>query len=400
MEKLRVSIIIPVYNGSNFLGQAIDSALNQDYENKEILVINDGSSDDGATRRLALSYGSRIRYLEKENGGTASALNYGIRAMTGDYFSWLSHDDLFMKTKLTDQMRAMRDSGTTISQGNYRLFSEEGGGSVTTSFQRYYDEETLERASFLFFWAEEHFSSLLFHRGHFDRVGQFDERLDTAQDNEFMFRLLRGQRVAFVERPVSAVRLHKDSGTSLVRDVVDAENRKLFLRLAGALSETESRQIFGEQSTFLCKVAGIIKSMGGEKELRLIEEQMAKAILEERGQAFRRIDALEDACRAPVLFGAGQYGIRLKYELSARGIEPAYFVDNDPRKAGTRIDGIPCRTVEHLRDDPGRCVIITQKLYDAAYRQLREIGIGSFRLKEEVDALLLRSAPRYIPSGR
>ena len=74
----KVSIVIPVYNGANYLGEAIDSALEQTYENIEIIVVNDGSTDDGATREIALSYGDRIRYFEKENGGVSSALNLGI----------------------------------------------------------------------------------------------------------------------------------------------------------------------------------------------------------------------------------------------------------------------------------------------------------------------------------
>ena len=88
-----VSIVIPVYNGSNFLSQAIEAALSQTYKNIEILVVNDGSKDDGATEKVALSYGDRIKYLSKPNGGVSSALNYGIEHMSGDYFSWLSHDD-------------------------------------------------------------------------------------------------------------------------------------------------------------------------------------------------------------------------------------------------------------------------------------------------------------------
>ena len=90
-----VSIVIPVYNGADYLSECIDSALAQTYSNIEILVINDGSVDDGATEAVAQSYGDRIRYFRKENGGVSSALNLGIQHMRGDYFSWLSHDDRY-----------------------------------------------------------------------------------------------------------------------------------------------------------------------------------------------------------------------------------------------------------------------------------------------------------------
>jgi cellulose synthase/poly-beta-1,6-N-acetylglucosamine synthase-like glycosyltransferase len=72
-----VSLIIPVYNGSNYLREAIESALAQTYPCCEVIVINDGSTDQGATEAIALSYGERIRYFSKANGGVASAFFHG-----------------------------------------------------------------------------------------------------------------------------------------------------------------------------------------------------------------------------------------------------------------------------------------------------------------------------------
>ncbi len=103
-----VSIIIPVYNGSNFLKQAIDSALGQTYTNIEIIVVNDGSCDDGKTENIALSYGDKIRYFKKENGGVSSALNFGISQMKGTYFSWLSHDDKYLPEKVSTQIEMLK----------------------------------------------------------------------------------------------------------------------------------------------------------------------------------------------------------------------------------------------------------------------------------------------------
>lgn len=102
-----VSIIIPVYNGSNYMREAIDSALAQTYPNIEIIVVNDGSCDQGATAEIARSYGEKIRYYEKENGGVSSALNRGIQEMNGEYFSWLSHDDVYEADKIEKQVSAI-----------------------------------------------------------------------------------------------------------------------------------------------------------------------------------------------------------------------------------------------------------------------------------------------------
>ena len=103
----KVSIIIPVYNGANYMREAIDSALGQTYQNTEIIVVNDGSCDDGATDRIALSYGDKIKYIKKENGGVSSALNLGIQNMTGEYFSWLSHDDVYGPDKIKHQIESL-----------------------------------------------------------------------------------------------------------------------------------------------------------------------------------------------------------------------------------------------------------------------------------------------------
>src|SRR5579862_6874144 len=95
-----VSIVIPVYNGANYLRAAINSALAQTYKNIEVIVVNDGSRDDGQTDAIAKEYGDRVRYFSKENGGCGSALNFGIANMRGDYFSWLSHDDTYLPRKI------------------------------------------------------------------------------------------------------------------------------------------------------------------------------------------------------------------------------------------------------------------------------------------------------------
>ncbi len=100
-----VSVIIPTYNRQRLLALAIDSVLDQTFNNFELLVIDDGSND--GTKELVASYGSRIRYVAQENLGVAAARNTGIRAATHDLLAFLDSDDRFTPEKLALQAKAM-----------------------------------------------------------------------------------------------------------------------------------------------------------------------------------------------------------------------------------------------------------------------------------------------------
>ena len=125
-----VSIVIPLYNGSNYIEDALKCALAQDYENKEIVVVNDGSTDHGEGRDICQKYADRITYIEKPNGGCASALNCGIKAAKGQYISWLSHDDLYEPNKLSHQVSLLGINGTdperTVISNRGSLIDAEG----------------------------------------------------------------------------------------------------------------------------------------------------------------------------------------------------------------------------------------------------------------------------------
>lgn len=198
MKRPLVSIIIPVYNGSNYLRQAIDSALNQTYDRIEIVVVNDGSCDNGATETIARSYGDKIRYFEKLNGGVSSALNLGIANMRGDYFSWLSHDDLYESDKIERQVEALQNvDGKTLICCDYAQIDAEGkllnGFKPAISFRpgRIYTwQETLKG---LLQKSVVHGCGLLIPKSAFDSCGGFDESLRFLQDTVMWYTIfLRG----------------------------------------------------------------------------------------------------------------------------------------------------------------------------------------------------------------
>lgn len=184
-----VSIVIPVYKGANFLAEAIDSALAQTYKNIEVIVVNDGSPDNGATERVALSYGDRIRYIYKENGGVSTALNTGIREMRGDYFSWLSHDDLYESTKIEKQV-AQIQSANDIILCSGTLINEKGNPIIhytKTISGRLNGVELFKNVlcgyclNGLGFLIPKHV---------FEKEGGFDESLHYMQDMDMWFRCM------------------------------------------------------------------------------------------------------------------------------------------------------------------------------------------------------------------
>ena len=182
----KVSIVIPVYNGVNYMREAIDSALSQTYPNVEVVVVNDGSTDDGATESVALAYGDKIKYFRKENGGVSSALNFGIEQMTGDYFSWLSHDDVYAPDKILHQIESLSQYGEreAISlcahcyiDGNSQRLSKVAAKRFKNGLYKWNEVlyEMLKNGTLAG-------CALLIPRNVFKKIGGFNEELRFAQD--------------------------------------------------------------------------------------------------------------------------------------------------------------------------------------------------------------------------
>ena len=222
-----VSIVIPAYNASNYLSQAIDSALAQSYKNIEILVINDGSKDGGETERIALSYGDRIRYFYKENGGSSSALNLGIGKMKGEWFSWLSHDDLYYPNKVKkeiDLINELLDNNTVTQENLYKnLFFAaanliDGQGKVIRKEKGKKIKETSKKINCakgtLNLIANPtqdgfHGCSCLINKKAFEEVGIFDEKLRLLNDMDLWFRFYTaGYIVRFLPEVLVCGRIH------------------------------------------------------------------------------------------------------------------------------------------------------------------------------------------------
>ena len=218
MLNKKVSIVIPAYNASNYLAEAIDSALAQSYPNIEIIVVNDGSPDNGATRRVAESYGDKIRYFEKPNGGCASALNFGIQQMEGYWFSWLSHDDLYLPKKIEELIalidRYRLDPEVTVlgcndlimgpsGKTNANLFNNSTG--IISPVQAF--GETLNKKTF-------NGCGLLIPKTILDDVGTFQTRYKHLLDRELWMRIAAsGYGYCFADEALVISRVHNQQIT-------------------------------------------------------------------------------------------------------------------------------------------------------------------------------------------
>lgn len=220
----RVSIVIPVYNGANYLRQSIDSALGQSYSNLEVLVINDGSTDGGATETLALSYGARIRYFSQDNGGVSSALNRGLREMSGDYFCWLSHDDRYLPEKTASQVAFLDRCGGRIAGCDFEIIDERGAitGIVRSPLAVLATGRQLLE-TYVFGCA------LMIHRSCFEGR-QFNEANRTTQDLEMWVSLIERDRIYWLPEVLAQVRRHLAQG-SVTEPGYSDDRGNLFARM-------------------------------------------------------------------------------------------------------------------------------------------------------------------------
>jgi glycosyltransferase involved in cell wall biosynthesis len=119
----KVSIVIPVYNGESFIVNCVNQMIAQDYENKEIIVVNDGSTDQ--TLQLLneqFKNNKMIKVFSKKNGGTGSALNLGFSKSTGDLLTWASCDDVKYPFFISTLAQAMEDSGCEFCFSKFEQF--------------------------------------------------------------------------------------------------------------------------------------------------------------------------------------------------------------------------------------------------------------------------------------
>ena len=193
-----VSVIIPTYNRGDTIERAIDSVLKQSFKQFELIVVDDGSTDN--TAKLLDSYSaSRLKYIKFDiNRGANTARNVGIRESNGSYISFLDSDDEFLPDHLETVINSLEEQpdsvgGVYTSQSRFQCGDLIGNNIAYQSLTS--PRDVIER------YPASGFSTLTFRRGIFDTVGPLDEDLPAFQDRDFLLRFLR----SFDLHPISDI---------------------------------------------------------------------------------------------------------------------------------------------------------------------------------------------------
>ena len=198
-KALRISAVIPAYNAEKYIARSIDSVLNQTCPVDEIIVVDDGSTDN--TADMVKHYGDKIRYIYQDNQGISGARNTGIKNTQGDYVAFLDSDDYWCPDKLERQMSLAEEHpeygllasrcdkiqcAENIKKPNrplsYQSRRGKSGWVLNDLFQ----------ANFI------RTSSVIIRRDCFDKVGLFDEKQKQAQDYDLWLRMAAEYQVGFI----------------------------------------------------------------------------------------------------------------------------------------------------------------------------------------------------------
>lgn len=217
-ENKLVSVIIPAFNQGHYLGKTIRSVLDQSYPEFEILVVDDGSTDNTAvvTRQFA---DPRLRYIYQDNRGLSAARNTGIQHAQGAYLTYLDSDDLFMPEKLSLLAAALRDAPGAGFAAGQSIPIDEHDKPIGQRF----DTPLPEKPERLLLWNPLHVGSVLITAEWQQRAGLFDETLRSYEDWDMWLRLARlGCPMVYVPQPVSRYRFHRQQMTRIGRQMTQA----------------------------------------------------------------------------------------------------------------------------------------------------------------------------------
>ena len=217
----KISIIIPTYNSAQYICEAIESVLNQTYKDFEIIVVDDGSTDN--TKEVIKPYLNKIKYIYQQNSGPSAARNRGIKEAKGEYIAFLDADDIWLPQKLELQIKFMeKEKEVGLIFSDMILFNEKG--IIKNSFLKeklFFNKLSIKPLSSTekviydnVFNAllQENFiptNTVIVKKECFNKVGFFDETLFSVEDRDMWLRIGLFYDIGFINFPLVLTRFHE-----------------------------------------------------------------------------------------------------------------------------------------------------------------------------------------------
>ncbi|MEN6474580.1 MAG: glycosyltransferase [Syntrophaceae bacterium] len=206
----RVSVIIPVFNAGTYLRLALESVLNQSYQDFEIIAVDDGSTDD--SREILASYGKRVTCISQANKGPSAARNTGIHHAKGAFIAFLDADDLWLPTKLEKQIRFLEENPSVDFVYTDFVMIDAGGTPIRdVRLKTITDQQTLVNTMLVHNVMNGSNSSSVMKKDCFDRAGYFDETMRGCEDRDMWIRIARTCKVQVLQEPLVHYRFHQSN---------------------------------------------------------------------------------------------------------------------------------------------------------------------------------------------
>ena len=285
-----VSIIIPVFNGSNYVKEAIDSTLNQTYKNIEIIVVNDGSTDN--TEEIVKSYGDKVRYFYKGNGGVSSALNLGIKESKGEYISWLSHDDLYKPNKIERQIKSLKylDDKQTIIYSDYDVINERCKALYSVTMEDIHEKRKLNNGLYAVLNGLLNGCTLLIHKSILYKYS-FNESLKYTQDYDLWFRIFSDETpLLHISEYLVKNRVHDNQNSKNADNTEECDS--LWINILSSFPKEKYDNIFGSEEKILRNILPNIKSLNYKKAIDYIENRIDKLAKENKIEQYPKITTI------------------------------------------------------------------------------------------------------------
>lgn len=214
MSLPKVSVVIPNYNYGKYLKKTVESVFDQSYKNVEIIVVDDGSSDDSV--EILKGFGNRITVVQQDNQGVSRARNAGVNHSAGEFVAFLDADDLWLPEKLALQIQKFFDDdkiGFVHCSMSYINTDDEIIGEERCGREGWLANEVLSLRPAIIGAG----STCVVKRNVFDEIGGFDPRQTTAADWDFGYRVASKYKIGFVDELLVLYRFHGSNMHSNIR---------------------------------------------------------------------------------------------------------------------------------------------------------------------------------------